>query len=129
LDVPKERFVSYPYCSRDADGSLVVAWAGWDHLQQATALATYYLAMKDNEGWARERLQPLLAGIQQLVPWLRQWHNDYDPEHANRMGDYFASFVTDEARALGYTLDDLRASRPIATGGNRRSRRGRSRRA
>lgn len=37
LDVPKERFVSYPHCARDADGSLVVAWAGWDHLQQATA--------------------------------------------------------------------------------------------
>jgi hypothetical protein len=28
LDVPKERFVSFPQCSRDADGSLVIAWAG-----------------------------------------------------------------------------------------------------
>ena len=28
LDVPKERFVSFPHCSRDADGSLVLAWAG-----------------------------------------------------------------------------------------------------
>jgi hypothetical protein len=33
LDVPKERFVSFPHCSRDADGSLVVAWAGWNPLQ------------------------------------------------------------------------------------------------
>ena len=31
LDVPKERFVSYPYCERDADGSPVVSWAGYDH--------------------------------------------------------------------------------------------------
>jgi hypothetical protein len=41
LDVPKERFVSYPHCSKAADPSLVVAWAGWDHLQQAQALAAY----------------------------------------------------------------------------------------
>jgi hypothetical protein len=32
LDVPKERFVSYPHCSKAADPSLVIAWAGWDHL-------------------------------------------------------------------------------------------------
>jgi hypothetical protein len=37
LDVPKERFVSYPHCSKTSDPSLVVAWAGWDHLQQAQA--------------------------------------------------------------------------------------------
>ena len=34
LDVPKERWISYPGCERGADGSLVVAWAGWDHLQR-----------------------------------------------------------------------------------------------
>ena len=34
--------VSYPHCQRDGDPSLVVGWAGWDHLQQATALAAYY---------------------------------------------------------------------------------------
>ncbi len=124
LDVPKERFVSYPHCARDADGSLVIAWAGWDHLQQATALAGYYLAMKDNEGWPPERLQPLLAGIQELVPWLKQWHNAYDPEHATRMGDYFESFVIDEVRGLGFTLDDLRAWKPTAAPTRRRRRRG-----
>jgi hypothetical protein len=47
LDVPKERWVSYPGCERGADGSLVIAWAGWNHLQQATAMAAYYLDMKE----------------------------------------------------------------------------------
>jgi hypothetical protein len=112
LDVPKERFVSFPGCERGVDPSLVVAWAGWDHLQQATALATYYLDMKENEGWPRERLQPLLAGLLELVPWLKQWHNDYNAEHATRMGDYFESLVADEARGLGFTLDDLRRWQP-----------------
>ena len=112
LDVPKERFVSYPHCSRDTDPSLVIAWAGWDHLQHARALATYFQDMKEREGWPKERLQPLLAGIQELLPWLKQWHDELDPEYGVRMGDYFASFVESEARALGFTLDDLRNWRP-----------------
>jgi len=124
LDVPKERFVSYPHCARDADASLPLAWAGWDHLQQATALAAYYIDMKDNEGWPEERLKPLLAGLLELVPWLKQWHNDYNPEHATRMGDYFESFAADEARGLGFTLDDLRGWRPAATAARRGRRRG-----
>lgn len=114
LDVPKERWVSYPGCERGADGSLVIAWAGWNHLQQATALASYYLEMKENEGWEPTRLQPLLASLQELVPWLLQWHNDIDPAYGERMGDYYRDFVNLEARSLGFTLDDLRAWKPVA---------------
>ena len=115
LDVPKERWVSYPGCERGADTSLPIAWAGWNHLQQATALAAYYLEMKENEGWEAVRLQPLLAGLQELVPWLEQWHNEIDPAYGERMGSYYRSFVNDEARALGFTLDDLRAWKPAAS--------------
>ena len=115
LDVPKERWISYPGCERGADGTLVIAWAGWDHLHQATALATYFIDMKEREGWSRERLQPLLTGLLELVPWLKQWHNDMNPDFGARMGDYYESFVTDEARALQFTLDDLRVWKPTAT--------------
>ena len=113
LDVPKERWVSYPGCERGADGSLIIAWAGWDHLQQATALAGFYLDMKDSEGWQPERLQPLLAGLLELVPWLEQWHNEVDPVFGERMGDYYQGFVAEEARAQGFTLDDLKAWKPV----------------
>lgn len=68
LDVPKERWISYPGCERGADGSLVIAWAGWTHLQQATALAGAYLDRKEKEGWPPERLAPLLAGLLELLP-------------------------------------------------------------
>lgn len=114
LDVPKERWISYPGCERGADGSLVIAWAGWNHLQQATALAGYYMDMKDSEGWEPTRLQPLLASLLELVPWLEQWHNELDPAFGARMGDYYRSFVTEEARTLGFTLDDLRDWKPVA---------------
>lgn len=119
LDVPKERWVSYPGCERGADGSLVIAWAGWNHLQQATALAGYYVEVKENEGWDAERLQPLLAGLLELVPWLEQWHNDIDPAYGERMGTYYRGFVTDEARELGFTLEDLRAWKPVVTAAKR----------
>ena len=122
LDVPKERWVSYPGCERGADGSLPIAWAGWDHLQQATALAAYYLEMKESEGWEAARLKPLLAGLLELVPWLEQWHNEVDPVYGERMGAYYKGFVSEEARSHGFTLDDLRAWKPAA-GPVRRGRR------
>lgn len=119
LDVPKERWISFPGCERGADGSLVIAWAGWNHLQQATAIAGYYLDMKDAEGWEPARLQPLLAGLLELVPWMEQWHNELDPVYGERMGDYYRAFVSDEARSLGFTLDDLRAWKPAVVAAKR----------
>jgi hypothetical protein len=119
LDLDEERWISYPGCERGADGSLPIAWAGWDHLQQAMALASYFIDMKEREGWSRERLQPLLAGLLELVPWLKQWHNEMNPDFGARMGDYYESFVSDEARALQFTLDDLRAWKPPVTAAKR----------
>ena len=40
LDVPKERFISYPGASPGSDDSLLLGWAGWDHREQAHALIT-----------------------------------------------------------------------------------------
>jgi hypothetical protein len=121
LDVPKERFVSYPHCSKAADPSPVVAWADWDHLQQAQALAAYYLNMKEQEGWTPERLTPLLAGLLELIPWIKQWHNDPDPNFSGaRMGDYFDSFVNEEARELTLIPAKVRSWIPPAKGSARR---------
>jgi hypothetical protein len=125
LDVPKERWISYPGCESGADASRVVGWAGWTALQQAQALAAWYVDAREREGWPVERLVPLLAGLRELLPWLLQWHNALDPEFGLRQGDYFVSFVQDEARALGTTVDALAAWQPPA----RSVRRGRPRAA
>lgn len=122
LDVPKERFVHYPDASRAADPSPVLGWAGWDHLQRARALAASYLRMKTDEGWPPERLVPLLAGLAELLPWLKQWHDDLDPATGERLGTWFAGFVADEARELGTTAEVLGAWRPTATGARRRTK-------
>ncbi len=115
LDVPRERFISYPGCESDEDGEPVFGWAGWDHLQRAQALAALYLKRKDGEGWAKDRLTPMLAGLLELIPWLQQWHNEPNDDFGGeRMGNYFASFLDGECRLHGLSHDDLRAWRPAA---------------
>lgn len=121
LDVPKERFVSFPLCERDADPTLVIGWAGWNHLELARAIAEYYTDRRDNEGWAPERLVPLLAALAEQIPWLKQWHNELDPEFNLRMGDYFAGFVEEQARYLNMTVAELKEWAPAVRGRRRKA--------
>ena len=111
LDVPKERWVSYPGAERDGDAAPVIAWAGWDHQQQAQALAEYYLDASQNRGWDAAKLIPLLAGLADVLPWLQQWHNALDPDTSTRFGDYIAGFLDDEARKQGTTVAGLKMIR------------------
>ena len=46
-DVPKERWVAYPGAELEGDPSPVISWAGWNHRQQAQALAEYYITDND----------------------------------------------------------------------------------
>ena len=100
LDVPKERFISYPGCSRDGDPCLTVAWAGLDHLQQAKALAAHYGNLQ-SDGAGQPKLLLVLAGLNELLPWLKQWHNQLDPEFGLKMGDYYEEYVREEAKRFG----------------------------
>lgn len=115
LDVPKERFISYPGCESDEDKEPVYGWAGWDHLQRAVALAGLYQDRKQREGWAKERLVPMLAGLLELLPWLKQWHHEPSAElGGERPSDQFEAFLNAECSELGLTHQDLRAWRPTA---------------
>ena len=123
LDVPKERFVSLPYCEREADPSLVIGWAGWNALEQSRAVAAYFHQVREQEGWTAERLTPLLAALLELLPWVRQYHNAPDPEFDTGMGDYFEGFIDEEARSLSLTHEAIRAWAPPAGHGRRGNRR------
>ena len=126
LDVPKERFILYPGFERDADPTPVLGWAGWNHADQARAVAGYYLRMKTEEGWEPERLKPVLAALLDLKPWLLQWHNDVDPEMGSRPGDYFVQFAERECQELGFTPQEVlawvpaKSARPARRSSNRR---------
>ena len=115
LDVPKERFVSYPGAETDNDPSLVIGWAGWDHLERARALATRYLTAK-RDGRDAAALTPMLAGLAETVPWLLQWYNEPNADPAlDRPGSQIAALLDGELRQLHLTVDDLERWRPAAT--------------
>ena len=111
LDVPKERWISYPGAERTEDPSPVIAWAGWDHAQQARALAEYYLEAKQNYGFPPEKLKPLLAGLVDLTPWLQQWHIAIDPTIGDSPARAIQVFIEAECHALGVTRADLEVVR------------------
>jgi hypothetical protein len=112
LDVPKERFISYPGCESDEDGEPVYGWAGWDHAQRAEALVGLYQDRKTAEGWGVQRLTPMLAGLLELLPWLKQWHDEPMPDFDTTYFQAYDGFLEGELREYGLTRDDLRAWRP-----------------
>jgi hypothetical protein len=115
LDVPKERFVTIPGGNTDEDTTPLVGWAGWDHLQVAQALSGLYQRRKSEDGWTKERLVPLLAGIDERVPWLLQWHNEPSAAFGGmKLGEFFRDFVAGEAHSLGVAVGDLRTWTPPA---------------
>ncbi|MFF7344755.1 BREX-2 system adenine-specific DNA-methyltransferase PglX [Streptomyces antimycoticus] len=117
LDVPKERFISYATGAISGTPRLF-GWAGWDHREQAQALATYFT---NHDGLSSEEMTPLLAGLLELQPWLDQWHNDFDPLYGSSPAAFFAGYRATQQGEHDLTDDDLRAWRPAPAG--RRGRR------
>ncbi|WP_437291031.1 BREX-2 system adenine-specific DNA-methyltransferase PglX [Sorangium sp. So ce406] len=62
----------------------------------------------------RDKLMPLLQSMTDLLPWVRQWHNE-DGETA----DAFEAYVSEQARRLEVSVDDARAYRRPARSGGR----------
>ncbi|MCV7056051.1 BREX-2 system adenine-specific DNA-methyltransferase PglX [Mycolicibacterium gilvum] len=122
LDVPKERFIGYPAVGRDTDATELLGWAGWDHAQQALALASLISARID-EGWDTTRLVPLLAGLHELVPWVRQWHNQIDPEYGESVADTVDAELTSRLNEHHLTVTDLTSWRPQPVRRGRRAAR------
>ncbi|WP_330234069.1 BREX-2 system adenine-specific DNA-methyltransferase PglX [Nocardia sp. NBC_00508] len=116
LDVPKERFISYG--DTNAATPALYGWAGWDHREQARALATYFTAQSLNTAV----LTPLLAGLLELQPWLDQWHNEFDENYSGSPAAFFAGYRRQLQGEHGLSDDDLRAWRPLAATRGRRTR-------
>ncbi|TDO89910.1 BREX-2 system adenine-specific DNA-methyltransferase PglX [Enemella evansiae] len=121
LDVPKERFIAYPDANRSGDPTLLLGWAGWDHLQQAVALLTV-VTERRSEGASTELITPLAAGLLELQPWVVQWHSGIDPDLGEDMAQFVTAQVRDLAAEVGQTADQLRAWRPSVVARGRKPR-------
>ncbi|MFJ6810050.1 BREX-2 system adenine-specific DNA-methyltransferase PglX [Streptomyces anulatus] len=114
LDVPKERFVSYPGASTDNDPSLLLGWAGWNHRDQAEALVNLLMDRASVDGWSVDdpRFVPLLAGLREIMPWVHQWYDVYDEEWGDNPAQEFQTALNRGAVDRNLSQDDLRAWRP-----------------
>jgi hypothetical protein len=121
LDVPKERFVLYPDAGRETDPTPLVGWAGWDHAQQALALAMI-IGDREKDGWADERLVPLVAGLAELQPWVGQWHGEVDPDYGVSLAAFCREQLTARAAQVGRTLEELAGWQPVPAARGRRAR-------
>lgn len=115
LDVPKERFISYENAGSEADTSLLLGWAGWDHREQAHALMILIEERGTHDLWDTHQLTPLIAGLREVLPWVKQWHSEIDPDFGDSWANAYTSYL--EAQQLRHhrTDDDLLAWRPVAT--------------
>lgn len=115
LDVPKERFVSYPGAGGDKPTDLMLGWAGWDQYQQAQALVGLVDTLSD-AGAKGDRLAPLLQGLAELLPWLSQWFGNH-PEFGD-LGAVYRGAWQERVQGAGLTADAVTAwTLPKATRG------------
>ncbi|MFI8502803.1 BREX-2 system adenine-specific DNA-methyltransferase PglX [Streptomyces sp. NPDC085524] len=123
LDVPKERFISYPDAGPDSDPTILLGWAGWDHKDQAQALINLVNDRTDESGWETERITPLLAGLQEVMPWVHQWHGEFDEEWDGTPSEEYQAYLDEQRAKHGLSVDDLTAWRPEkkARGGRRKA--------
>ncbi|RAY15943.1 BREX-2 system adenine-specific DNA-methyltransferase PglX [Actinomadura craniellae] len=111
FDVPKERFISYLGGSTDGDESLLLGWAGWNHREQAHALMMLIEQRTTSDGWGRERLTPLIAGLAEVMPWVKQWHGEIDPLFGQSPAQAYEAYLEAQKQRHGLTDDDLKAWR------------------
>jgi hypothetical protein len=120
LDVPKERFVSYPDARRDGDPTPVLGWAGWSHRDQALALAREIFAQQ-SQGADDAALVPLVAGLVELEAWVTQWHSEVEAAFGTSAAAVVTGQIDAHLAGLEMTRDQVTAWTPAPTTRGRRS--------
>ncbi|MGX5681696.1 BREX-2 system adenine-specific DNA-methyltransferase PglX [Schumannella luteola] len=120
LDVPKERFISYPGSHLPEDTTELYGWAGWDHAERGQAGAR--LANELSRAAATdEQIIPLVGVLLELEPWLKQWHDEIDARSGVSPATAIAGITTTLLARLGIGRDQVVAWRPPAPTRGRRS--------
>ncbi|SDF04799.1 hypothetical protein SAMN04488581_5266 [Mycolicibacterium neoaurum] len=122
LDVPKERFIAYPGVAREGDPTPVLGWAGWSHRDQALALARE-IPVQQAIGADDAALEPLVAGLVELEPWLAQWYSEIEPQFGASPASVIAGVIDQYLARMEKTREQVTEwTPPAATRGRRASR-------
>ncbi|WP_219813589.1 BREX-2 system adenine-specific DNA-methyltransferase PglX [Rathayibacter sp. AY1C4] len=120
LDVPKERFLSFPGSTLPDDSSALFGWAGWDHAERGQAIARLTNELS-RAGAPDEQVIPLVGALIELEPWLKQWHDELDARSGVSPAVAISGLITTLLDRLGLGRDDIAAWRPPAPTRGRRS--------
>lgn len=119
LDVPKERFISFPGSKLPDDATEVYGWAGWDHGERGQAVARFANDLT-RAGASDDQIVPLVGALLELEPWLKQWHDDIDARSGVSPAAAVAGITTALLSRLGMGRDQIIAWRlPAPTRGRR----------
>lgn len=122
LDVPKERFIAYPGVAREGDPTPVLGWAGWSHRDQALALARE-IPVQQAIGADDTALEPLVAGLVELEPWLAQWYSEIEPQFGASPASVITGVIDQYLARMEKTREQVTEWEPPApTRGRRASR-------
>ncbi|GAA4152360.1 hypothetical protein GCM10022416_50470 [Actinomadura keratinilytica] len=108
--MPNERFISYPAAS--PSGEQMLGWAGWNHADRARALTRLIEQRAIYDGWDAGRITPLLAGLAEVLPWVKQWHGEVDPAFGMSPADAFTAYLAKKQAEYRISDEDLRSWRP-----------------
>ncbi|WP_219814845.1 BREX-2 system adenine-specific DNA-methyltransferase PglX [Rathayibacter sp. AY1D5] len=120
LDVPKERFLSFPGSTLPDDSTALFGWAGWDHAERGQAIARLANELS-RAGAPDEQVIPLVGALIELEPWLKQWHDELDARSGVSPAVAISGLITTLLDRLGLGRDDIAAWRPPAPTRGRRS--------
>lgn len=69
------------------------------------------------DGWELERLMPLLTGLDEVMPWVKQWHSEVDPETGLSPVVAYEGYLQQQVeRYPGLSRDELANWRPPKKG-------------
>lgn len=103
LDIPRERFISYPDAVVAGQG-LLLGWSGWNEADRVRVLLELARAHHQQPHPSAYRITPLLIGIQELIPWIHQW--EAHPGSGMRPG---------QADEFQYEFEQLRSAYQLTT--------------
>lgn len=119
LDVPKERFISFPGSKLPDDATEVYGWAGWDHGERGQAVARLANDLS-RAGASDEQVIPLVGVLLELEPWLKQWHDEIDARSGVSPSSAVVGIAAALLSRLGLGRDQIVAWRPPAPTRGRR---------
>jgi hypothetical protein len=111
LDIPRERFVSYPGAVAGVD-SLLIGWSGWSDTDRLLVLLDLVGVLQQQPQPGVDQVAPLLAAIQELIPWVRQWGALKEPGPNLVQAETYQRDLDDLRTDFGLSTHDLTSWRP-----------------